>query len=65
MIERLKVAPAPPWKDDAGVILDDGAFRRAMRLVPTEEAQASWAEFDAEMERLYAIWIRSRAGPQP
>ena len=40
-----------------GAILDDGAFQRAMRLVPAEEAQALWGEFDAQMERLYAVWL--------
>lgn len=57
MIDRLTAASVPPWKDQMGVILDDGAFRRAMRLVPNDEAQALWAEFDAHMERLYAIWV--------
>ena len=56
MIDRLKAASVPYWRDEAAVILDDGAFQRAMRLVPREEAQALWAEFDAQMERLYAIW---------
>jgi hypothetical protein len=56
MIERLKATTVPNWRDEAAVILDDGAFQRAMRLVPREEAQALWADFDAQMERLYAIW---------
>ncbi len=38
----------------------DGAFQRAMRLVPPEEAQALWGEFDAHMERVYAVWAASR-----
>ncbi len=59
MIGRLKAASAPPWRDQMGAILDDGAFKRAMRLVPAEEAQTLWAEFDAQMERLYSIWLRS------
>lgn len=40
-------------------ILQDGAFQRAMRLVPTEEAQALWVEFDAQMDRLYSIWLET------
>jgi hypothetical protein len=56
MIERLKATSVPFWRDEAAVILDDGAFQRAMRLVPPEEAQVLWAEFDKEMLRLYAIW---------
>jgi hypothetical protein len=56
MIDRLKATSVPYWRDEAAVILDDGAFQRAMRLVPREEAQALWAEFDQETQRLYAIW---------
>jgi hypothetical protein len=63
MIERLKATSVPFWRDEAAVILDDGAFQRAMRLVPREEAQALWTEFDAQMERLYAIWAAARASP--
>ena len=59
MIDRLKATSEPYWRDDAAVILDDGAFQRAMRLVPPEEAQALWADFDREMQRLYAIWAAS------
>ena len=56
MIDRLKATSVPYWRDENAVILGGGAFQRAMRLVPREEAQALWAEFDAQMERLYAIW---------
>lgn len=70
MIDRLKATSVPYWQDQTGVILDDGAFQRAMRLVPREEAQALWADFDAQMERLYAIWAAacvppSEAAPGP
>jgi hypothetical protein len=60
MIDRLKATSVPFWKDQMAVILDDGTFQRAMRLVPHEEAQALWAEFDAQAERLYAIWAAAR-----
>ena len=60
MIGRLKAAEAPCWRDEAAVFLDDGAFQRAMRLVPAPEAAALGAEFDAEMERLYAVWASQR-----
>jgi hypothetical protein len=56
MIERLKATSVPYWRDEAAVILDDGAFQRAMRLVRDEEARVLWADFNAQMERLYAIW---------
>ena len=58
-IDRLRFLSAPPWTDETAVMLQDGAFKRAMRLVPTDEAEALWAEFDAQMERLYAIWKRA------
>jgi hypothetical protein len=63
MIDRLKATSVPYWRDESAVILDDGAFQRAMRLVPREEAQALWADFDTQMERLYAIWAAARASP--
>ena len=60
MIDRLRATSVPYWRDEAAVILDDGAFQRAMRLVPQEEAQALWVEFDTQMERVYAIWAAAR-----
>ena len=56
MIDRLKATSVPYWRDEAAVILDDGTFQRAMRLVPREGGQTLWVEFDAQMERLYTIW---------
>jgi len=61
MIERLRAASEPFWRDESAVILDDGAFQPAMRLVPPEEAQSLWVEFDAKMERMYAIWAANRS----
>jgi hypothetical protein len=64
MIDRLKATSVPHWQDEMAVILDDGAFQRAMRLVPPDEAQALWVEFDAQMERHYALWVAAdSAGP--
>ena len=68
MIQRLKAASEPFWRDEAAVILDDGAFQRAMRLVPPDEAKALWTDFDMQMERLYALWAAARestAEPNP
>ncbi len=61
MIDRLAAAATPPWQDHIGAILDDGAFQRAMRLVPDEEAQALRAEFDPHMQRLYSLWLDAEA----
>ena len=63
MIDGLRAAVAPPWTDEMGVILRDGAFQRAMRLMPEDEAQALWADYNAEMERLYAIWAGGTSTP--
>jgi hypothetical protein len=63
-IARLTAAAAPPWTDETGVFLLDGAFKRAMRLVPADEAEALWAEFDAHMERLYAVWAQTETAPK-
>jgi hypothetical protein len=38
IIDRLRVAATPPWTDEMGVILQDGAFKRLMRQVPADEA---------------------------
>ena len=65
MIERLKATSIPFWRDAAAVILDDGAFQRAMRLVPPDEAQALWADFDKEMQRVYAIWAATDSSSSP
>ncbi len=64
MIDRLNAATTPPWKDEMTVILEDGAFQRAMRLVPEEEARSLWAEFDAHMQRLYALWLEANPPPE-
>jgi hypothetical protein len=64
MIERLRSATVPPWTEQTGVFLLDGAFKRAMPLVPAEEAEALWVEFDRHMERLYAVWAKGQPAPE-
>jgi hypothetical protein len=51
----VRAAPAMPWSDQLTIIREDNAFRFGKDLLPPEEAAALWAEFDAEMNRLYAI----------
>ncbi len=63
MLAELRATDVPPWTDQTGVILRDGAFKRAMRLVPGDEAAALWAEYDTQTERLYAVWAESQTGP--
>lgn len=60
MIARLRATSLPPWKDEAAVILDDGAFQRAMRLIPEREAQSLWGAYNEEVDRLYQIWAAGR-----
>ena len=39
----------------ADAIREDNAFRFGKDVLPRDEGAALWAEFDAEMNRLYAI----------
>ncbi len=51
----VKSAETMPWPDHGAIIREDNAFRFGKNLLPTAEGAALWAEFDAEMDRLYAI----------
>lgn len=51
----VKSAEAMPWSDPLAVIREDNAFRFAKGVLPPDEGARLWAEFDAEMDRLYAI----------
>lgn len=51
----VKSADAMPWPDQLAIIREDNAFRFAKDVLPRAEGAALWAEFDAEMNRLYAI----------
>lgn len=51
----VRGAPSMPWPDMLSVIREDNAFRYGKGLLPPEEGAALWAEFDREMDRLYAI----------
>ena len=44
-----------PWPDQLAVIREDNAFRFGKDVLPPAEGAALWAEFDAEMDRLYAV----------
>jgi hypothetical protein len=58
----VKSADAMPWPDQLTIIREDNAFRFGKDVLPREEGAALWAEFDAEMNRLYAIM---NAGKEP
>ena len=51
----VKAAETMPWPDRLAVIREDNAFRFGKDLLPPAEGAALWAEFDAEMDRLYAV----------
>ena len=51
----VKSASAMPWSDQLAIIREDNAFRCNKDVLPPDEGAALWAEFDAEMNRLYAI----------
>jgi hypothetical protein len=51
----VKAADTMPWPDLLSIIREDNAFRFGKDVLPREEGMALWAEFDAEMNRLYAI----------
>ncbi len=51
----VKGAPAMPWTDMLTIIREDNAFCYGKNLLPEAEGAALWAEFDVEMDRLYAI----------
>lgn len=54
-LELVKSAEVLPWTDQLEAIHADNAFRYGKDALPPSEAQALWAEFDAEMNRLYAV----------
>ncbi len=51
----VKSAGAMPWPDLLSVIREENAFRFGKDALPPAEGAALWAEFDVEMDRLYAI----------
>ena len=51
----VKSAETMPWADTLSIIREDNAFRFGKDALPPDEGAALWAEFDAEMDRLYAV----------
>jgi hypothetical protein len=50
----VKAEEAMPWTDPLAIIREDNAFRFGKDALPLTEGTALWAEFDVEMDRLYA-----------
>jgi hypothetical protein len=51
----VKAAKTMPWTDRLAIIREDNAFRFGKDALPSAEGAALWAEFDVEMDRLYAV----------
>lgn len=60
----VKAAEKMPWDDMLRIIREDNGFRWAKDVLPAEEGAALWAEFDREMDRLYAI-MNAGLEPEP
>ena len=56
----VKSAETMPWKSTLAIIREDNAFRFGKNALPPDEGAALWAEFDAQMERLYAVMNKGK-----
>lgn len=54
-LAMMRGAQAMPWPDRLSIIHAENAFRCDKDLLPPAEAAALWAEFDREMDRLFAL----------
>jgi len=57
----VREATEMPWQGLLAIIREDNGFRYDKDALPPEEGAALWAEFDAHMDRLYAIMNRGLA----
>ncbi len=63
VLALVKGAPAMPWTEMADIIREDNAFRWGKDMLPPEEGAALWAEFEVEMDRLYAVMNEGKEMP--
>jgi len=54
-LAMMRAATAMPWPDRLAIIHAENAFRCDKNVLPAEEGAALWAEFDREMDRLFAL----------
>jgi hypothetical protein len=54
-LAMLRAAETMPWGDKLSAVLAENAFRFDKDALPPAEAAALWAEFDRELDRLYAV----------
>jgi hypothetical protein len=59
-LSLVKSAEAMPWTDQLAIIREDNAFRFGKDVLPPAEGASLWAEFNAEMDRLYAVMNRGK-----
>lgn len=64
-LAMMKAAQAMPWPDRLSIIHAENAFRFDKDALPPEEAARLWAEFDREMDRLFALAEAAEGPDQP
>jgi hypothetical protein len=62
-LELVRSAQVMPWDNMLTIIREDNAFRFGKDVLPPEEGAALWAEFNVEMDRLYAIMNEGKELP--
>ncbi len=60
----VKAATVMPWSDMLTIIREDNSFRYDKDVLPAREGAALWAEFNVEMDRLYAIMNEGKEMPE-
>ncbi|MBR0653931.1 hypothetical protein [Plastoroseomonas arctica] len=55
LLALVRGAETMPWTDMLQAVAADNAFRSGYTMLPPEEGEPLWREFDAELDRLYAI----------
>ncbi len=61
-LAMMKAATAMPWPDRLAIIHAENAFCFDKDALPPAEAARLWAEFDREMDRLFAL-VEAAEGP--
>ena len=61
MLATARAAERFPWKDQLACVMDDNHFRWSSKVLPPDEGPALYAAYDAELDRLYAIWTAELA----
>jgi hypothetical protein len=54
-VAMVREAQTMPWPDRISIIHAENGFLADKQVLPAAEAAALWAEFDRELDRLFAI----------